>query len=519
MERRFGERRERAMPDSAAAPVSSEPRFGWRRNLDPIASDHVAQTTPQPADPTPVRPRVIPATRGPRRPNLPSQPQFGWQPDRRAIGPRPIARDQSALDEWLAAQDYWMPKELPAGWQPPSRLAGHGRALAQSVAVATTVAAVATSGILGTGVAAAAPAPVSASDTGSHQVITAAPQSSSSYTVVTGDNVHRIAARFGVTTQAIVDANNLANPNLILPGQRLNIPPATSTVTVTVKAGDTVNNLAAQYGVSSASIVSANQLANSNLILVGQKLSIPGARAQFASVQPAAAPAGITVTVKAGDTIGNLASQYGVSSASIVSANKLGNANLILVGQKLLIPGGKAQDGAGGGTAQFASTASTPPVQKKTVTPAPAPAPAPKPPAPAAVTSQFIWPVHGTITQGFGPTSFTAEPAYEGYAHFHQGLDIANSMYTPIVAAGSGTVTFAGWNNYGYGYCVMIDHGNGLVTLYGHMAQQPSVSVGQHVSQGQHIGVMGSTGNSTGPHTHFGVMKNGVWVNPMNYLP
>ena len=106
-----------------------------------------------------------------------------------------------------------------------------------------------------------------------------------------------------------------------------------------------------------------------------------------------------------------------------------------------------------------------------------------------------------------------------GYAHFHQGLDIANSLGTPIVAADGGKVIFAGWNNYGYGNCVQIDHGNGLVTLYGHMLTTPMVSVGQTVSKGQQIGKMGSTGASTGSHLHFGVQKNGTWVNPVNYLP
>ena len=546
MDRRFGGRRERATPDSAATPVSSEPQFGWRPDLETTASTPAAQPTSPVSDASPARQHDVPAgprpnaTQAARRPTAPAPARYGWRQDRSAITPLPVARGRGPLDEWLAARDYWFPSELPAGWEPPSRLAGHGRALAQSVAVAGTVAAVATSGILGTGVAAAAPAAPSAADTGSHRAVSAAPAttatpasttspvpaSGTTYTVVKNDTVHAIAARFGVSTMSVIGANKLANPDLILPGQKLAIPPANSTsgITVTVKAGDTVNKLAAQYGVSAGTIAVANSLSNADLILTGHTLFIPGAKAQFASVQPAAAPSGPTVTVKAGDTLGNLAAQYGVSSGSIVSANHLTDANLIVVGQKLLIPGGKAPaDGAGGGTATFASakpaTAPAPAPAPKPAAPTPAPQPAPKPAAPATVTSQFIWPVHGTITQPFGPTSFYMEPAYQGYAHFHQGVDIANAMYTPIVAAGSGTVIFAGWNNYGYGYCVQIDHGNGLVTLYGHMAQPPSVSVGQHVNQGQLIGKMGSTGASTGSHTHFGVTKNGVWVNPMNYLP
>lgn len=131
----------------------------------------------------------------------------------------------------------------------------------------------------------------------------------------------------------------------------------------------------------------------------------------------------------------------------------------------------------------------------------------------------FIWPTSGTITQPYGPTSLTLEPAYDGYDHFHLGIDIANAQGTPIAAAGAGTVIYAGWTDAGYGNMVEIDHGNGLVTLYGHMMTTPSVTVGQQVFQGQLIGYMGTTGNSTGPHCHFAVEKNGVWQNPADYLP
>jgi murein DD-endopeptidase MepM/ murein hydrolase activator NlpD len=131
----------------------------------------------------------------------------------------------------------------------------------------------------------------------------------------------------------------------------------------------------------------------------------------------------------------------------------------------------------------------------------------------------FIWPTTGTITQNYGPTDLTLEPSYGGYAHFHLGVDIANSQGTPIAAAAAGTVIYAGWTDAGYGNMVEIDHGNGLVTIYGHMMTTPVVKVGQTVFQGQLIGYMGTTGNSTGPHLHFGVQKNGSWDNPFNYLP
>ena len=172
---------------------------------------------------------------------------------------------------------------------------------------------------------------------------------------------------------------------------------------------------------------------------------------------------------------------------------------------------------AGSGISRPAASASPPPNSLTAASVAqsqPAAAPAQHP-----ASGRFIWPTSGTITQYYGPTSLWLEPAYLGYAHFHQGLDIANGMYTPIVAAASGTVAFAGWTNVGYGYAVQIDHGNGLVTWYGHMAQMPAVHSGQWVEQGQYLGPMGSTGASTGAHLHFGVLKNGVWDNPLNYLP
>jgi murein DD-endopeptidase MepM/ murein hydrolase activator NlpD len=98
----------------------------------------------------------------------------------------------------------------------------------------------------------------------------------------------------------------------------------------------------------------------------------------------------------------------------------------------------------------------------------------------------------------------------------HQGLDISAPTGTPIVAAGSGTVIFAGTQG-GYGLTVMIDHGGGLVTLYAHQSQIIA-GQGQSVSAGEVIGLIGSTGNSTGPHLHFETRLNGVAQNPNNYL-
>lgn len=101
----------------------------------------------------------------------------------------------------------------------------------------------------------------------------------------------------------------------------------------------------------------------------------------------------------------------------------------------------------------------------------------------------------------------------------HDGLDLAAASGTPIKAAAAGTVVAAGWCDCGLGYYVEIDHGNGVTSVYGHMASQPYVTAGQSVAQGEVIGPVGSTGLSTGPHTHFMIRLNGVTQDPKGYLP
>lgn len=131
---------------------------------------------------------------------------------------------------------------------------------------------------------------------------------------------------------------------------------------------------------------------------------------------------------------------------------------------------------------------------------------------PVSGSGAMIWPVGGTITSEFG---WRTHPIF-GTARFHSGLDIGADYGDPICAAQSGTVTYAGWIS-GYGNTVMIDHGGGIVTLYGHN-QSLAVGEGQTVSQGEVIAYCGSTGNSTGPHCHFEVRQNGEPVSPYGFL-
>jgi murein DD-endopeptidase MepM/ murein hydrolase activator NlpD len=118
----------------------------------------------------------------------------------------------------------------------------------------------------------------------------------------------------------------------------------------------------------------------------------------------------------------------------------------------------------------------------------------------------FIWPVSGTVVSGYGMR----------WGRLHEGIDITASSGTPIWAAAAGTVIHAGWLG-GYGNLVVIDHGNGLATAYAH-ASAILVSVGQSVSQGETVALVGSTGNSSGPHLHFEVRVNGTAVDPLLYL-
>lgn len=120
-----------------------------------------------------------------------------------------------------------------------------------------------------------------------------------------------------------------------------------------------------------------------------------------------------------------------------------------------------------------------------------------------------IWPTTGVVTSPYG--------LRWGGSDFHPGMDIANDLGTPIVATADGVVEYAGWNSGGYGNMVDINHGNGIMTRYGH-ATQVVVSAGQAVKRGQVIAYMGSTGFSTGPHVHYEVHVNGQRVNPISYL-
>ena len=126
---------------------------------------------------------------------------------------------------------------------------------------------------------------------------------------------------------------------------------------------------------------------------------------------------------------------------------------------------------------------------------------------PKKAIGTFAYPTNGRLSSLYGARWGTT----------HKGIDLASPAGTAIKASDGGTVVFAGWNSGGYGYMVKIDHGNGYQTIYAHNSKN-AVSVGQKVAQGEVIAYVGSTGDSTGNHVHFEILKNGVSQNPLNYL-
>jgi murein DD-endopeptidase MepM/ murein hydrolase activator NlpD len=237
-----------------------------------------------------------------------------------------------------------------------------------------------------------------------------------------------------------------------------------------VQAGDNLTTIAARCGLSPWTLIWANDQTEGSpeLLTIGQELWIPPMD-------------GVLHEVKPGDTLQGLAALYKVDPNIIAwfEGNDLeGTGGQLVAGQRLMVPGGVK------------------PVEDL-------------PPAPAAPTtrggaSYFGWPTTGVITQSYGS--------------YHGGIDIANSSKTPIFAAQSGEVVYAGWDNSGYGYMIMIDHHNGWRTRYAHLSGMYP-KVGDWVSRGDLIALMGSTGNSTGPHLHFEIITRGYRFNPMTYLP
>jgi murein DD-endopeptidase MepM/ murein hydrolase activator NlpD len=372
------------------------------------------------------------------------------------------------------------------------------------------------------------------------QVLQIPPIDGMYYVPTASDTLDTISRRFQVDPAMVTaySPNNLAD-GVLKPGAPIVVPGGMMpqrevTVVYTVKPGDTLKDIAARYGIDVPTMIRSNSIPNPDSLQIGTQLR----------VLPVS---GMEYQVQKGDTITSIADKLGVSTQMILdySPNNLTVDSVLQIDQVIMVPGGSPQavpvvvadrvapaapapaaqapaaDNSTGGSnppaqSQPKTRPQAPRVQPQPQAPAPAPQPQPQAPAPAPQPQSpgsyvgtgppLTWPENGVITQYFSAS--------------HNGLDIAIAAGTPIHAADNGKVVWAGWRTDGLGYCVIIDHLNGLVTVYGHQIRQPAVVVGQYVSRGQVIGWVGSTGHSTGPHVHF-MVKIGMghnYQNPLNYL-
>lgn len=234
-------------------------------------------------------------------------------------------------------------------------------------------------------------------------------------------------------------------------------------VTYTVQEGDTLSFIASDFGISVNTIIWANKLKNINDVKPGQELKIPPVT-------------GVVHRVAKGDTLALIAKKYSAEQDRIISFNELSQAGDLQIGEQLIIPDGKI-------------------------------APEPKSRSSVAV-------IQKSTAQRFlnlpNLSDFFGIPTILGFnwgkIHGRNGVDVANSCGTPLFAAADGVVTLAkssGWNG-GFGKFIKISHANGTETLYAH-ASKLMVEVGQNVSKGSQIALMGTTGRSTGCHVHFEV--------------
>jgi murein DD-endopeptidase MepM/ murein hydrolase activator NlpD len=281
-----------------------------------------------------------------------------------------------------------------------------------------------------------------------------------------------------------IDPDYLANVSDIIPQKNTaltTIPDSRKRAepfTHTIREGDTLSSLGNEYKISVDAIKYVNNLNDASVLSLGDEIVIPPV-------------SGLIHKVARGDTLSGIASKYEVAPQAIADFNYILNTSSLAVGSELVIPDAKVPQPVA------IPTFATPSV----VRPASAPA------AVVASSDWCMWPTTTRIITQY-------------FTWYHNGLDIAAShggAMPPLYACSGGTVTRSGWDPTGLGLQVRIDHGNGYETIYGHMSRI-DVGYGESVSKGQVIGIMGSTGRSTGPHVHFIINYNGVAQDPLGYI-
>jgi len=278
--------------------------------------------------------------------------------------------------------------------------------------------------------------------------------------------------------------------------------------TYIVQPGDTLRGIANKTGAGSHVIADINGLVDPYIIQVGQKLDIPGGRYH---------------QVNAGETGIAIARAYGAPWKEVVRLNKLEEPFILRVGQKILLPAGLPDNSSdltmeqraaafqldiddivtGGEPAATQSTAAQPSDWRKTIEPN-------RPIAtPTGFVGKFAWPVEGNLLSSFGS---------KGGGKVNDGLNIGVAQGTPIRASADGVIAYSGDEIGVFGGLILINHGSGWVTAYGH-ADKLNVTRGQKVRAGEVIGLAGDSGYVSEPQLHFEIRKNRKPVNPINHLP
>lgn len=242
-----------------------------------------------------------------------------------------------------------------------------------------------------------------------------------------------------------------------------------------VEDGDTISSISEEYAVTEETILWENNLTAKSTIEPGDKIRILPV-------------SGVAHKVKSGDSLNSVAKIYRANSQAIVDFpfNDIGDDFALTTGSTLIVPDGAPPEKAKPAPTQYLAKG-----QKDFG-------------IADLGSGRFGWPASGGLAQYF--------------SWYHPAIDISNLGGGPIRASDSGTVTVAGWpDNWGYGNRVVLDHGNGYTTLYAHMSKI-YVAPGQSVQKGEVVGMMGSTGRSTGVHVHMEIRKNGTAINPLSFL-
>ena len=344
------------------------------------------------------------------------------------------------------------------------------------------------------------------------------------YTVERGDTLSRIAQENGISLKELVDANNLANPNLIYPGQTLVIP-GTDQVHI-VARGETLGKIALAYGTTARTLADENALANPNLILIGQEILVPAASSSSSGTKtttPGTSSPG-TVNrsgdyhiVKSGETVEGIAAKYkGVSAADIRTANGI-VGNTLYTGTRLFLngPGYVAAGSAGTGTYMVKSGDRLGDIAARHATSVSTLVSMNNLSNPNVIRSgqSLNVPSGSSWICPVGPASFFNDWGFpRPGGRYHEGNDLFIGRGTPVVAPVSGTVEFIvgsiGGNQF------WLEGDDGARYLGSHMDGFNGKD--RKVAAGEVLGYVGTSGNARGtsPHLHFGIYVNGSAVNP-----